>query len=162
MKLNTGRAENITRNVQSEQQQQTKLHLGAAGWLLQLACRAEFLNDTSVITLAVLAVQLHLGMLYLVDFTGKQSAVTFHSLTGPGCVKVRYAFNYTCENKPMTSRQWDHAIYTHHLLTILHLMLIWTMKINVERSGVIPRVFCNKRRGDDPVLFSFSGRELVI
>lgn len=89
MKLSTGRAENITRNVQSEQQQQTKLHLRAAGWLLQLACRAEFLNDTSVITPAVLAVQLHLGMLYLVDFTGKQSAVTFHSLTGPGCVEVR-------------------------------------------------------------------------
>lgn len=44
-----------------------------------LACWAEFLNDTSVITTAVLAVQLHLGMLYLVDFTGKQSAATFCS-----------------------------------------------------------------------------------
>lgn len=54
--------------------------LQAAGWLPQLACWAEFPNDTSVITPAVLAVQLHLGMLYLVDFTGKQSAVTFCSL----------------------------------------------------------------------------------
>lgn len=55
------------------QQQQSKLHSRAAGWLLQLA-RAEFLNDTSVITSAVLAGQLHPDMLYLVDFTGKQSA----------------------------------------------------------------------------------------
>lgn len=37
---------------------------------------AEILNDTSVITVAVLARQLHAGMLYLVDFTGKQSAIT--------------------------------------------------------------------------------------
>lgn len=37
---------------------------------------AVILNDTSVITVAVLARQLHPGMLYLVDFTGKQSAVT--------------------------------------------------------------------------------------
>ncbi len=67
-------------SIWEAQQQQSKLHSRAAGWLLQLACRAEFLNDTSVITPAVLAGQLHPDMLYLVDFTGKQSAAMFGAL----------------------------------------------------------------------------------
>lgn len=47
---------------------------------MKLACQAEFVNDTSVIAAAVLAGQLHPDMLYLVDFTGTQSAVMFGSL----------------------------------------------------------------------------------
>lgn len=47
---------------------------------MKLACQAEFVNETSVIAAAVLAGQLHPDMLYLVDFTGKQSAAMFGSL----------------------------------------------------------------------------------
>lgn len=49
------------------------------------------LNDTSVITVATLARQLHPGMLYLVDFTGGYGVPWCASqrLTGPGCVTVR-------------------------------------------------------------------------
>lgn len=66
--------------VRAAQQQWTGLWFRVAGWALRLPCQVEFLNDTSVITPAVLVGQLQPNMLYLVDFTVKQSAVTFDRL----------------------------------------------------------------------------------
>ena len=79
----TKTAESVTRNLQFERHSADNQKLDsrvARGWFMKLACQAEFVNDTSVIAAAVLAGQLHPDMLYLVDFTGTQSAVMFGSL----------------------------------------------------------------------------------
>ena len=137
-------------------QQQSKLHSRAAGWLLQLARWAEFLNDTSVITSAVLAGQLHPDMLYLVDFTRKTASCSARcfasqSLTVPGCVKVR---KYLAHGKPWNPcvkiRSWGLVIFrasspqTCHQLIFAHCslrpVLIWTMKIDTVRKHLFARL----------------------
>lgn len=126
----TDGAENVTRNVQFEQhsstaaqQQCTALWFRAAGWALRLPCQVEFLNDTSVITPAVLVGQLQTNMLYLVDFTVKPSAVTFdrfHGRVGAHLVVLRWGKPlFTLNKLPINnslslayeSSEWSYASY---------------------------------------------------